>query len=485
MLVSLYTVRVVLNVLGVEDYGINNVVAGFVTMFSFLSAAMTSASQRYFSYDIGKGDNDHLNRTFCVTIIIYIFLCIVVVVVAETAGLWFVLNKMIIPAERRTAAIWVYQFSIISFIMTLITTPYKASIIAHESMDVYAYISIIEVVLKLAVVFVLQVIPLDRLILYGLLHCIVVIINTLLYRGYAKVKFPECKIHLIWDPVMFKDMLSFSGWNLFGSIAYMLKNQGLNVVLNLFFGPVINASRAVAYQINNAVVTFSQNFITAIRPQIVKKYASEETEKAYSLVYIGSKLSYYLMYIFTLPLCLELNFVLKLWLKKAPDLTLIFTSLVLIDALIDSVNNPVITLLQSTGKIKWYQIIVGGILLLNVPVSYVMLRLGYDSYIVFIITIILTVVGSIARLIMAQIYASMKVKDYIYHVYVPCFFVTIFSFIIPYVIRQLLEESFLRFVIVVGISVLITLIGIYIFGINKDEKTLVKQIVRNKLRKKA
>ena len=484
MLVSLYTVRVVLHILGAEDYGINNVVAGFVTMFNFLSSAMATASQRYFSYDLGKEDKEQLNRTFCITFLIYILLCLIVFLIAETIGLWFVNNKLIIPADRKNAAFWIYQFSIISFIMTFITTPYKASIIAHESMDAYAYISIVEAVLKLAVVFLLKVISLDKLIIYGLLQCLVVSTNTLLYRIYAMKKFEECKFKFIWDTNMLKEMISFSGWNLFGSIAYVLKNQGLNIVLNLFFGPIVNAARGVAYQVNNAIVTFSHNFSMAMKPQIVKNYAAENYDKSISLVYSGSKLAYYLMYIFTLPLCLEINYVLTLWLKEPPALTLIFTVLVLLDALLDSVNNPVIALMQATGKIKYYQIIVGSILLLNVPISYVLLKIfNIPAYIIFVVVIILTVISSIVRLFVTQYYASMKVTGYLLNVYLPCFLTTVISCIIPVILRVTMKESLLRFILVVFVAVITTIGAIFLVGINKNEKNMLITFIKNKLHK--
>ena len=484
MLVSLYTVRVVLNVLGAEDYGINNVVAGFVTMFNFLSSAMATASQRYFSYDLGKNDAEHLNKTFCITFLIYIFLCVFVLLIAETIGLWFVIRKLVIPKERIFAAIWIYQFSIISFIMTLVTTPYKASIIAHESMDAYAYISIVEVLLKLAVVFVLRVITLDKLIIYGLLQCIVVSTNTLLYRIYAKRKFKECKYHFTWDINMLKEMLSFSGWNLFGSIAYVLKNQGLNIVLNLFFGPIVNAARGVAYQVNNAVVTFSHNFSMAVRPQIVKNYASEDIEKSINLVCSGSKLAYYLMFVFTLPLCLEMKYVLTIWLKNPPGFTVIFTILVLLDALIDSVNGPVITLMQATGKIRNYQILVGTILLFNVPVSYIALKVfNTPAHSIFIIAILLTIIASIVRLIVTHIYASLKIKFYIKKVYLPCFLITIISCIFPGLIRYFMHEGVARFFIVVFVSVMSTLLAIFTVGINKHEREILINFCKQKLLK--
>jgi len=483
LLVSLYTVRVVLNVLGAEDYGINNVVAGFVTMFNFLSSAMASASQRYFSYDLGTGDKDHLARTFSITFIIYFLLSFFVVLIAETLGLWFVVNKLVIPAERKFAAIIIYQFSIISFLSTLITTPYKADIIAHERMDAYAYISIIEAILKLVVVFVLKWIVFDKLIVYGLLQCIVVITNTLLYRIYAKRRFPECKFHWLWDSDMLKEMISYSGWNLFGSLSSVMKNQGLNIILNLFFGPVVNAARGVAFQVNNAVETFSQNFSTAMRPQIIKNYASGNIDKAQGLVYTGCKICYFLMFIFSLPLCLEMNYVLNLWLKNSPDFTVVFTQLVLINALLDVINFPVMTLAQATGKIKLYQGVVGGILLLNLPISYVFLKFGCSAVYPFIITIACTVISSIVRLFIVKRLVEFSICKFLLKTYVPCAFVSLVSFIVPFIEVWYMEPGFLRFAVVVCSSVFISLITMWFIGINKEEKSLVMNVINKKFQK--
>ena len=295
MLVSLYTVRVVLNVLGAEDYGIYNVVAGVVTMFSFLSGAMATASQRYFSFDLGKNDTEHLKTTFSVTFQIYLLLAFAIIVLAETVGLWFVNNKLVIPAERMNAANWIFQAAIVSFLLTLITTPYMACIIAHENMNVYAYVSIVEAGLKLAIVFLLKVLPYDKLIVYGLLLASVALINTSIYRLYCHKHYSECKFRFVKDRLLFKEIISYSGWNLFGTVANVAKNQIINILLNIHFGAIVNAARGIASQVNVAVSSFGQNFTTALRPPIIKSYASNEKESAFSLVFRGRKFTFFLM----------------------------------------------------------------------------------------------------------------------------------------------------------------------------------------------
>lgn len=475
LFVSLYTVRVVLDVLGIEDYGINNVVAGFVTMFNFLSSAMATASQRYFSFDLGKEDFEHLQITFAMTFYIYFFLSIFVGIIAETFGLWFVMNKMIIPIERLNAAIWIYELSILSFIITLITTPFKATIIAHEKMDIYAYISIIEALCKLFIVFLLKIVSFDKLIIYGIFQSIIVLIVSLMYVLYTMRKYSECHVKLCWDVSLFKEMVFYSGWNLFGSVASVLKSQGLNIVLNMFFGPIINAARGIAFQVGNAVITFSQNFSTAMRPQIIKSYASKNIETSIRFVIFGSKLAFFLMLIFTIPLTCRMDYILALWLKgNVPEYTVIFTQLVLLDSLLDSVNYPIMSLAQATGNIKKYQIIVGGLLLLNLPISYIFLKLHFSVLIVFYVSILLTIAASILRLIIVKQLVCFSIRKYIKNVYIPCFAVSLSSGVIVYKVNDYLPPNFLGLIGLVLISLLLIVILFYYLGITKEEKNFIK-----------
>lgn len=388
MAVSLYTARVVLAVLGAEDFGIYNVVAGVVTMFGFLGGAMASSSQRYFSYDLGKKDLKHLEITFSVTFQIYLLIALVVFLFVETAGLWFLNTKLVIPSNRLIAANWIFQAAIISFLLTLITTPFMAIIIAHENMTVYAYVSIVEVALKLGIVVLLKYLPYDKLIVYGILLSLVSFINTAIYRFYCHKHYSECKVRFICDGKLFKEIIAYSGWNLFGNLAAIFKNQGINILLNFHFGAIVNAARGIAGQVNSAVMSFSNNFSTALRPQVIKTYAANQKEDTMRLVFRGCKFTFFLMYIFTLPLCLEMKSILSLWLKNPPEYAIVFTQLVLIDALIDSISYPLMTLAQATGKIRLYQAVVGGILLLNLPVSYVALRFDAPAYSVMLVAVV-------------------------------------------------------------------------------------------------
>ena len=481
MLVSLYTVRVVLNTLGAEDYGIYNVVAGVVTMFSFLSGAMATASQRYFAFEMGRGNEEGLQKVFSVTMTIYVLLALIIVVLAETIGLWFVNTRLVIPAQRMTAARWIYQFAILSFMVTLLTTPYMASIIAHENMNVYAYVSIAEAALKLGIVFVLQALPYDKLIVYGGLLLIVACINTGLYRGYCKKHYSECRFRLVWDKVLFKEMVSYSGWSLIGSISWVLKNQGVNVLLNIFFGPLVNAARGIASQVNSAVVSFSQSFSTAMRPQIIKNYASENYRETMQLVFRGCKGTFFLMYLFSLPLMIEMPYVLKLWLKEPPEMAVLFTRLALLDALIDSIRHPIMALAQATGKIKLYQGVVGGILLLNLPISYCVLKLGAPAYAVMVVVVLTTFVALISRLFIMKLLVQFSIKNFLCRVIFPVVIVALLASIFPVIVNQNLNTGFTRLVFTAVVSCFSLCLLFFSLCLSSSERKVVIDIVRRKV----
>ncbi|MBR4327893.1 MAG: oligosaccharide flippase family protein [Bacteroidales bacterium] len=414
MLVSLYTVRVVLNVLGAEDYGIYNVVAGVVTMFGFLSSAMATASQRYFAFDLGKQDYEHLKTTFSVTFQIYVLLSAIIVVLAETIGLWFVMNKLVIPPERMTAAIWIYQAAVMSFLLTLITTPYMASIIAHENMNIYAYVSIIEAVLKLVIVFLLQILSFDKLVLYGLLLMAVSLINTTIYRVYCKKHYSECKFKFVKDKALFRELVSYSGWNLFGAAVGTAKNQLVNISINLFCGPIVNAARGVAMSICNAANSFASNFSVALNPNIIKLYAADEKEKYLDFTFRGMRMVFLLLLFLACPLIFEMDGIIKLWLENPPEHTVIFTKLALIDVIICSISYTLGAAIQATGKIKTYQIVVGTLLLLNFPLSYVALENGLSPLWTFYIAIVISVLSLILRLLFMRGIVGFSLTDKIF-----------------------------------------------------------------------
>ena len=482
LLVSLYTVRVVLNTLGAEDYGIYNVVAGVVTMFSFLSGAMATASQRYFAFEMGRGNEEGLQKVFSVTMTIYVLLALVIVVLAETVGLWFVNTRLVIPAQRMTAARWIYQFAILSFMVTLLTTPYMASIIAHENMNVYAYVSIAEAALKLGIVFMLRVLPYDKLIVYGALLLIVACVNTGLYRGYCKRRYAECRFRLLWDRALFTELVSYSGWNLFGSVASMVRNQGMTILLNLFFGTVVSAARGIAVQVNAAVLSFAQNFSTALRPQIIKSYAAGEKTIMLRMLMYGTKIVFFLMLLICLPFFFEVPYIMKLWLKNVPVYTIIFVRLVIIDVLIDSISYPLMAVVQATGKIKLYQSIVGGSLILNLPVSYVVLKFGCSPESVFIVAILLSVIALLCRILVVQKMISFNLVVPFIKLLFQFSAIMIIAGALPFFIIHWFDDTFLKCIFFVLISIMWSGIILFLFGLNKNEKNrFIKRLMRKKV----
>lgn len=367
MAVTLYTSRLVLNVLGVEDFGIYNVVGGVVMMFAFLNGAMAQSTQRFLSFEIGRNNKEQLKKVFSLSVTIHIGIAILILVLAETLGLWFLNTKMNIPADRMEAARWIYQFAIFSFMVSVVQVPYNAAIIAHERMQVYAYISIAEAALKLFVAFALTWTAFDKLKVYAVLVFGVNVMIAFLYRLYCKWKIKECRYRFIWDKKLYTTLTGFAGWNLFGTFAWLMKSQGLNVILNIFFGPLLNAAYGIANQVNTAVNSFVQNFSMALNPQIVKSYAAGDLSYTVTLLFRGARFSYYLFLFFAVPLLIETEVILKLWLKNVPEYAVIFTRLVIINSMFESFTYTMGTAIQATGKNKLYQFIVGGTILLNLP----------------------------------------------------------------------------------------------------------------------
>lgn len=476
--VSLFTVRIVLETLGVVDYGIYNVVGGIVTMFAFLSNTMASASQRYFAFELGKKDFKQLQNTFSLTMLIYFFIAIIILILAQTVGLWFLNHKMMIPNERLNAANWVYQFAILSFMMNMFTIPYNALIIARERMNVYAWVSIVEVLLKLLIVYLLIVISGDKLKTYAILLFGVTTLVTLIYRTYCIRKFQESKFIIFWDKKLFKEMVSYSGWNLFGAIAGILNGQGLNIILNLFWGPVVNAARGIAFQISSTVNNFVLNFMTASRPQIIKYYAEGEKTLMYKLIQQSSKLSFYLLWIISIPLIFETDTILRFWLTDIPEYTTIFTKLMIITALIDSISYSLQTAAQATGRIKIYQAVVGGIMMTNLPISYIILRMGYTPDIVLYVSIGNSIICLILRLQLLKKLIGFSPKIFVLRVLKPIIITTsIISLIITYT-TQIMEKSTNRILFTTGLALLMSTTIIFAFGLTRNEKQFLKKIIR-------
>lgn len=479
MLVSLYTVRVVLNVLGAEDYGIYNVVAGVVVLFSFVNNAMASSTQRFLNFFIGKNDENQLKEAFTTSIIIHFCIAILFTIIAETVGIWFVDVKLNIPMERHHIALLVYQFTIISTVFNIIRVPYNAVIIAYEHMSFFAYISILEAILKLGIVFLLNLSNYDKLGVYGFLLAIISFIVYLVYNIFCKFKYRITHYTKINNLTLVKDMISFSGWSLFGSIANVCNSQGTNVVLNLFTNVTVNAAMGIANQVNTAVYSFVGNFQTAFNPQIVKLYASEQKEQLYKLIYSTSKISFFLLYVIVLPLYWNAPFVLKIWLSNVPDYSVTFVRLILIWSLIDSINGPLWISVQATGRIRFYQLIVSLLIFINLPLSFLLMKMGLLPEIILYLRIILNVITTFWRVFYLQKLIKISGRDFIKKVILRCLYVFIPSFFIIKIIYSHLS-GLSQFFITCIFSVIINCIFIFFIGFNSKEKKIILDKIKGK-----
>ena len=485
MVATLYTTRIVLKNLGVEDYGIYNVVAGVVSMFSFLNASMASATQRFLSFELGINDEKRVNMVFCHSVIIHLIIAGIIVVLAETIGLWFVYNKLTIPESRFNAAMWVYQIAILSFVFQIINVPYHASIIAHERMNVYAWVSILDVALKLGIAYVISISPIDKLILYSLLLLMTSIIMFLFYSVYGKHNFKECEFHFILNRDKFKEMFSFAGWNIIGNMAYTLRTQGSNILLNMFFGPAVNAARGVAHQVDGAVVLFVNNFQTASNPQIVKSYAQEHYNETMQLVSQCSKFSFFLMILLGLPIIFQVDYILSLWLAEVPEYTSIFVCLILFNAIIDSLSNALKTHIKATGNVKWYMIIQGGFYLLALPFIWLFLKHGYSPVSSIVVLIVFTCIGTFLRLFLLKWYArGFSISYYLKRVLIPSLYVGGLSAILSFLYSTKLP-TFSPGGLIVNTIALLAISGciIWLLGIRKKEKKYIYSLVRKLLKR--
>lgn len=486
MAVSLFTSRVILKNLGVEDFGIYNVVGGVVAMMGILNSAMSTSTTRYLTFELGKGDTVRLKQVFSMCFTIYLLLSLAFLIVAETIGLWFLNTQLTIPENRLEAANWVYQFSIISCINTLLSNPYNAVLIAHEKMSVYAYISIVEVLLKLGVVYLLLILPFDRLVVYGALILIMSLLVTMMYRIYCIRHYTESRYSFFWDKPLFKQLLSYSWWNLFGATAGMVKGQGLNIILSMFFNPSVNAARGIAYQINTSITHFFTNFYTAVRPQITKYYAQNDLYNMFKLVFRSSKFSFYLIFLLSLPIIIETPYIVNLWLGQLPDYVVPFTRLIVIISAIDSMATPLMTACHATGKIKLYQSVIGILIICNIPISYCLLRfLKCGPITVFIVSLIISTLALLIRIrIVKFLIDSFPAWDYVKSVVLLSLLIALLSSVIPVILYWYLPVSFLSCCVVVVSSLMSTIFFAYYIGFSFDEKKKIKYIIMNRIHKK-
>lgn len=474
LIISLYTSRVVLRVLGASDFGLYNVVGGIVTMLAFLSNAMQSSYQRYYAYAMGEGNSKKVLHLFHCSLTVQLLLSIFILILAETIGLWFLNAKMVIESDRLVAANWVYQASIISFIIVIFQAPFIAIVTSNERMDFFAYISILDAALKLGLVFLLQVLGGDKLIVYAFLMLVIGLTNLILYVAVCTKKLNVSSIRLGRDKEAIKSLASFGGWGMMDSLAYTLKSNGLNIVINLFFGTVVNAARGIAYQVLSAVNQFIMAFQSSFRPQMTKSYAAGDIPYLKRIYYSCTKLSYYLIITISLPILFETPYILHLWLGEVPEHTVAFTRLVLATAFVSAFANPTSGIAYSSGKIKWFTILVSSVNLLIVPVAYVVLKIGGNAESTMIVSLILTVAAQVVRLFVVRTIAPMPIMEYVRMVVIPTIIYTVLAPILPMLaLHYMPDSSFLRFIVVSAICVLSSVSFAWIVGMTKEEHQFV------------
>ena len=473
MFVTLFTSRVVLDKLGVTDYGIYNVVGGVVAMLGFLNSSMSNAVQRYLSFEIGKNNEAGVNRIFNVSLFAHAGIAVFVFVVMEIVGVWYLNTHMNIPAERMDAANWVLQCSIFTTLFTIVQVPYNAIIISKEQMGIYAYISILEVVLKLLVVYMLAIGNFDKLKLYSVLIMTVTIGIVMIYRFYCTRKYKEAKFKFIKDWNLLKQIVGFASWNMLGELAWVFTGQGVNIILNSFFGPVVNAARGLAEQVNGAVNRFVANFQTAVNPQLIKNYASDQLGEMKTLLFRSTRFSYYLLLALSLPIILKMDFILHLWLKEVPDYTTDFCQLVLVSSLVSTLSNLLAQVARAYGKIRNYQIIVSIFLFLNFPLSYIVLKFGCSPLSTMFVNIGVNAMLLFVRLRLTNRMIQMTYGSFIRKVLFPVIIVTAVALVIPLTIYFMLDNSIISFIIVCLVSFVSVGVSTYALGMNANERQYI------------
>ena len=481
MAVTLYTSMVVLKTLGVDDFGIYNIVGGVVVLFSFLNNAMSTATQRFLNFEMGRGTEGNVNRMFSMSMTAHLSIALIVVILSETIGLWFLNTQLNIPADRMNAANWVYQFTILTFCIQIIRVPYNASIIAYEKMSFYAYIGIIEVILKLLIVFLLLFFGWDKLKLYAVLTFGVTLIVLVLYKLYCNKVFTTCRYNFFWDKSLYKKLMSFSGWSLFGSVANVGAQQGLNILLNIFFGVAINAAMGIANQVSSAVFGFVSNFQTAFNPQIVKSYAMNDRVYFMKLIFQSSKFSYYLLLLLSIPLLISTDFILQVWLTNVPEYTASFCRLIILFLLVDAISAPLWMSVQATGEIRNYQILIGGLILLNFPLAYLALKLGFPPQSVLIVRLLINLLTYFVRIFYLRNKINLPSGKYIREVILVVTLVTMLALPLPLLVDHF-SAGWSGLIATTIVALFSTGLCIYAVGLKKNEREVLNRLIMNKIK---
>ncbi|MBO4536591.1 MAG: lipopolysaccharide biosynthesis protein, partial [Bacteroidales bacterium] len=471
-MVSLYTSRLILQALGVDDFGIYNAVGGFVSMFSIVAGSLSSAISRFLNYSMGTGENERLAKVFSMSLIIMIVLSLVLVLLTESFGLWFLNNRMTIPDERRSAAFWVFQFSVLSTISGFTVTPYNAAIVAHEDMHIYAYIGIIEVVSKLVIALFLAFGParIDRLVAYAGLMLFVTLSIQIFARVFARSHYPECRARWCFEKPVFKELFGFASWNFLGMVSGTLSGQGINMILNVVFGPAINAARGLAGTVNQVVLMFINNFTTALNPPVTQAYAAGNKNYLFDLISRGTKFSYFVFFIVAFPLILETRFVTSLWLETVPDHTVTFIRLLLII----NMNIVMATIfamgIRATGKIGAYQTIICSLSIFEFILAYILMHSGFEPEWIYYISIVITIGSFLTALLIARHLLHFSLHYIAQTVLFPIFLATSLAVPIPVVSFFLIPYGWIRFCIIVPLCILCCASSFYFVGCTKPER---------------
>lgn len=482
MLITFFTTRILLSTLGIEDFGIYNVVCGFVTMFSFLNTSMANGVQRFYSFAIGKNDPKSISKIFTLAAIIQLIIAIIIIVIVETVGIWYLYNKMNISANRVFAAFWVFQNALLSLFFVILTVPYNGAVMAYEKMNFYAIVSIIDAILKLVVVFILPYCGIDKLICYGLLISVISILDFLFNFFYCKRHFPQIKFVKHIDRGLLPSMISFSGWNIFGSLAHMGKIQGVNLVLNAFWGTVVNTAFGISAQISNAVSSLTAGFVTALRPQMIKSFAAGDLDYTMKLLYSASKLTFFLVLIIAVPIFEEISSILDFWLGvgKYPEMTIVFCKLTILTVLFDSFATPLSIIVHASGKMRTFQIVCSLVIISVVPLSYIVAKLWNDAVIVISIGLFTTILSQLVRLLLIKNIIKFSILSYCVKVFIPTTIVFLLSCIAALLVNRISIENleFWGVLMKIGLNVIVCFIVIYIIGLSKTEKNLVKSFIK-------
>ena len=483
--IGLYTSRIILKVLGITDFGIYNAVGGIIAMFGFISSSLSNATSRFITIAIGRGDQSYTNRTYGNIKVMYYILCVVIVLLAETVGLWFLFNKMTIPADRMSAAFWVYQYSILSSVVGFISVPYNSAIIAHERMSAFAYISLLDATLKLIICFLLQMASYDKLIVYATLLFFVGVIDRIIYAVYCNKRFEEVHAPARIDKEQLKEILTMSGWSLSGNLFWILNTQGVNLILNVFFGPVVNAARGIAMQVQGVMGQFVTNFQTAINPQITKSYANVEYDRMHSLLHLSSKFSYFLMLLMSVPVFIEAPIILKWWLGTIPDNTIVYLRIILLYSVFATLANPLWIAVLATGKLKKYQLWDNTVQALVLPISYFAFKFFHAaSYWVFIILLVAEIVEIFVRVWVVLPLINHKYLDYIREVVIPLVLVSFIAPLVPVALSNYLSTNeVVEFFMISVISVLSSLLFIWLLGMKRSERVYFVEFLKKRYKK--